>query len=76
MQHFVVMQYSIDNTYDIYVVVIQNCHNYQGGSSHFTFFCKMSFMMHCDFDTGSLKINIFKMLFWKEGGHKRCTPCL
>ena len=24
--------------------------------------------MHCDFDTGSLKVNIFKVLFWDEGG--------
>ena len=26
-------------------------------------FKKMSFMMHCDFDKGSLEINIFKVLF-------------
>ena len=31
---------------------------------------KLSFMMHCDFDTGSLKVNIFKVLFWDECGSR------
>ena len=35
------------------------------------YFLKMMFMIHCDFDTGSLKINIFKVLFWEGGGGSR-----
>ena len=35
-------------------------------------FFKMLIMMHCIFIRGSLKINIFRVLFWEGGrGHKR-----
>ena len=31
-------------------------------------FFKVMIMMHCDFDTRSLKVNIFNVLFWEGGG--------
>ena len=33
-------------------------------------FFKMSFTMHCDSDMVPLKINLYKVIFWKGGGHK------
>ena len=39
---------------------------------------KTSFMVHCDFEKGSKKINIFKVLFWEGrggGSQKKNTMC-
>ena len=62
--------------------VAQNCHNFISIHSipwgrAAVWFLKMSFMMHCDFDTGSLKINIFKVLFsdGERGNKKEFTVC-
>ena len=38
-------------------------------------FKKMLIMMDCICIWGSLKINIFKELFWEGGGHKKSTLC-
>ena len=55
--------------------VLQNCHRFHehtqnvlgGGEQWPSCLKKKAFMMHCDLDKRSLKINIFKILFWEKG---------
>ena len=63
--------------------VIQNCHHYHnsiqstlggGGKWPRTLFLNVDYdALH--FHTGSLKINIFKVLFWEGGVTKKSTLC-
>ena len=63
---------SSDHSVSSFGGLVLNCHYFKScreGSRAATVF-KMSFMMHCDFDMGSSKINIFKQLL-ERGVHKK-----
>ena len=57
------------------VIIFTSAHvlRWGGGSGSWATvrFFKMLFMVYCNIDTRVGKINIFKVLFWRERGHSK-----